>query len=155
MQNYSVIYEPVPLMNMKHIIIILIVILTTNSASAENQTSKTERVQSIRSKNIKIFEEINIAFHADDLEKVKELLDYLSLGFTSANKDKLHQFNASISSGKFIEAKEIASKLFENNELSEVERVRIHKFLGDAYFQRNNLDEALSEYKKVLELFDK
>jgi len=131
---------------------IVFTIVTADLALAEGQTQQSKRVESLRTKHIKLFKEINAAFEAKDNAKVSELLDKLEDDLTlSTTGNKLGRFNRAITSGDFEDAKRRADKLL-NNDLSAIERANIHKSLGDFYLSLGNTESALNEYKKILEL---
>jgi tetratricopeptide (TPR) repeat protein len=140
---------------MKNIVLVMLMAINVGVAFSEPSPGNPQSVESIRAKHLQMFEEIQEAFDAGDNKKVEELLDSLKLGSPHTSNDKLNQFHSYLSLGNLTDAKELAYALLDDSELSDADRARIHEALGYAYLQIDKLDEAVSEFKEILELYEK
>ena len=140
-------------MNLKHFVLIVGAIVFADSALAESPIRK-KRIKSAQTNYQKKLKEIQNAFDAENYDKARTMLNNLELD-AAASKGKLHQFHTYLSLGYLTEAEKLAYDLLDDNEFSYIERAQIHNALGSAYFVADDLDGALSQFKKILELYEK
>ena len=143
------------MLNLKYFVLIISAIVFVNAAFAENPIRK-KRVKSARPDYLK-FGEISNAFNAGNHDKAKALIDSLELDLdiVATKKGKLHQFDTYLSLGYLAEAKKLARELVDDNGFNYLERAGIHNALGNAYLATDDLDGAVNEFKKILELYEK
>ena len=130
----------------------LMLMSVVGTGMAKEPARKTKRVESIHSKNKELFAEIQAAFEIEDLERVHQLLDKLESDSSNGNLSVQTKLHSLISRGELSRAGSLVDKVTEDAEMSDIEKAYVYKAMGDAYFERDNLDAAIIEYKKIIEL---
>jgi tetratricopeptide (TPR) repeat protein len=115
-------------------------------------SSKATREQSLRATNIKLFKEASAAFDSDDFVKAKKILGMLVLDVSTIKTNSFEEVNRYLFLMDYEKASKVAKELLELNELSDYQKAQMYKLLAEIRLVHDDLDGALVEYKKILEL---
>ena len=126
--------------------------------ASELSNSESGTIESIRKDHIETFGLIRKAYDGGDMDEVERLLNSLNqkpVKPATELEKRLRVFYRALINDEIIEAKELAAVLIEDNEVSNKEKAYVYKALGDYFLQRDDFDNAVIEYKKILELSGK
>ena len=137
------------------IFVVLLLFVGHNKVSIASDQINTsnKQVENLRKKYSANFDLIEKAIKEGNSDKVNKLIESLNqIPIKTESNSNIREFQESLSRDDIFQAKKLGYKLIESNKTSYTQKALIYRSLGDYFLYKDDLDNALIEYKKIIEL---